>query len=383
MPNSKNITKRRNIWYVTARVNGERISQSLNTGDQEEAAKRARRIIKAAMDGKWEVLEEMKSKTEPCLSIGEYLGRYRELAADRERASGKMRPATVDGNIWSLLHVVQVGAGIEDVEKAKKQPLTILTDKLLETFVARTVTAGGDPLETERQRRTAYSYVRSARSLFTKWVLAKMEDELPDLQKFLTCRPVETIRTKYQLPAESLIKKTITIARNKLRKDKPDLYAVFLLCHDLGMRAGEASKAQWTWIIEQQRDGKMMRYMNISNREGFLTKSRRGRMVPISKSVWEHLLEIKRPDDVWILPGGSPTVRSNLIKREFAGWMRDIGWDAHNYPKAAHELRKLIGAEWYTRFGVEVACNWLGHKSITTTFDYYADLKRHPDPIEI
>lgn len=378
----KNLTKRGNIWYCTARVNGKRVSQSLNTTDQNEAMKRSRRLIKALHAGKWEILEEVQSKTTSCLSVGDFTRRYREIAVERERSTGKMRKISVDANIYSLYHVIRIVTGIKETEDIDKKSLNILTSDLLEKFVAKTVITGNIEMA-ERQRRTAYSYVRSVKSLFTDWVRTKMGKQLPDMQKFLACRPVESMRLKYHLPPEDLVDKTIKGARETLRQEKKDLYAVFLLCHDLGMRAGEAAQAQWSWIVEQTREGKLRRYMEISNRDGFLTKSRRGRMVPISQSVWDHLQEIKRPEDEWILPGGSPTVRSNLIKREFAGWMRTIGWNVKDYPKAAHELRKLIGSEWYTRFGVEVACNWLGHKSITTTFDYYADLKRHPDPIEI
>jgi integrase len=62
--------------------------------------------------------------------------------------------------------------------------------------------------------------------------------------------------------------------------------------------------------------------------------------------------------------------------------MRGVGWSSHKWPKAAHELRKLIGSEWYTRYGVEVAAEWLGHADLKTTRDYYAALMRHPDPID-
>jgi len=62
--------------------------------------------------------------------------------------------------------------------------------------------------------------------------------------------------------------------------------------------------------------------------------------------------------------------------------MRSVGWTPPDWIKRAHELRKLIGSEWYTRYGVEVAAEWLGHADLKTTRDYYAALMRHPDPIE-
>ena len=376
----RNLISRGNVWYVVARVNGKRISKSLDTSVQTEAAVRARRLIKAAKDGKWEVLDDLRSRAQPCMSLEAFLTVYRGLAVEQERKTGKPRPATVDGYAWSLLHVVGIGL---DSKQPGQEPLSVLTRDLLDAFVSRTVTLAGDPIESERQRRSAYSYIRSARAVFSKWALDALRDTpLPDLQPFLTCRPVQQAPVRYKLPPEDLMTRTIASARATLKETRPDLYAVFLLCYDLGMRAGEAGQAQWPWIREQTTAGKTRRYMDVIRRESYQPKGRE-RSIPVAGTVWEQLAALRRPDDVWILPGGSPSVRENLIKREFADWMREQGWDRHHYPKAAHELRKLIGSEWYTRFGAEVASNWLGHADVTTTCRYYADLKRHPDPIEI
>ena len=96
--------------------------------------------------------------------------------------------------------------------------------------------------------------------------------------------------------------------------------------------------------------------------------------------VWTHLLaqKLAQDDDGFCLPGGNVTNRTNLIKREMAAWMRKLGWSASAYPKAAHELRKLAGARWYTELGAEVAQTWLGDVDIATTCRYYATLTRQP-----
>jgi integrase len=55
-----------------------------------------------------------------------------------------------------------------------------------------------------------------------------------------------------------------------------------------------------------------------------------------------------------------------------------MGWDRNEYPKAAHELRKLMGSRWYTELGAEVAQEWLGHESVATTCSFYTALRRQP-----
>jgi len=122
--------------------------------------------------------------------------------------------------------------------------------------------------------------------------------------------------------------------------------------------------------------------MDVIKRPDFQPKGK-DRIVPVSAAVYEHLAALHRPGDDYIVSGGSPRARENLIKRDFAGWMRELGWDAEQYPKAAHELRKLIGSRWYTERGAEVAQNWLGHADITTTCRFYATLSRQPDPLEM
>jgi hypothetical protein len=93
----------------------------------------------------------------------------------------------------------------------------------------------------------------------------------------------------------------------------------------------------------------------------------------MSPAVYAALQALRRPDDPYILPGGHPSGRSHLVNREFATWMRSIGWDRVTYPKAAHELRKLAGSMWYTHAGLQWAARWLGDTAATVDH-YYCDL---------
>jgi integrase len=182
----------------------------------------------------------------------------------------------------------------------------------------------------------------------------------------------------YELPAADLRDRTIEAGRG-LRAENPRLYIAFVLCYDLALRAGEAAAARWDWI----RADSTGKYLDIIARVDYRPKGR-PRSVPISAEVMEHLSEsLALSDGVHLLPGVTHTDREDLVKRELATWMRGLGWEETQYPKAGHELRKLMGSRWYTERGAEVAQTWLGHKDISTTCRYYATLTRQPAPLSM
>lgn len=371
MKPARNLQKRSGIYYVRARVNGRYVYQSLCTGDQAVARARARTILDHARGERWGHVEDMKSRR-PTATIGDVIDVYRELAARQRSETGKPRALTVTENVSKLLRLVKPYS-----ESDPRAALaTVLTREMLQQFVALRLEAGRDNLD--RARTSAATVIRGARSVFARWALADMRQrlQLPDLDGFLKCKTVRAPDKKYRFPPPALVDATMKEA-GKLEVSKPNLFAVWLLCYYLGMRAKEAACARWSWI----REGEAVSVMEIIRRPDFEPKSR-DRRVPIGKTVKLRLMALRRPDDDFILPGGSPNGRRDLVTRKFAAWMRSIGWDRATYPKAAHELRKLIGSEWYTRYGVEVAADWLGD-TLEVTWKYYADLKRHPDPVEI
>ena len=95
------------------------------------------------------------------------------------------------------------------------------------------------------------------------------------------------------------------------------------------------------------------------------------------------LLTKVRPRTKAGAPSEAMTAWRDLVGRHLAQWMRNVGWSSERYDKAAHELRKLFGSDVYTELGAEVAKEWLGHASITTTVQFYANLTRHPAPPKV
>ncbi len=359
---SKNIQKRGRYYYLRVMIDGKRYFRSLGTGDRNLAKCRARDLIKAMRGKRFDILEETKANKnyatiDQIITIYEHAARMRGLS-----------DKTIYDNIRSFHQVL----GLQTGSKASSQ---VITRDAVERFLNTEINSSGN---STRRRRSLASTLRQAKSIFARWVISDYERiKLPDIEGFMRSGRIRTEAIKYILPPEKLRSDTLNEGR-KLRELAPHLYQVFLLTYDLGLRAGEAVNAKWSWIRTDS-DGRY--YMDIIRRPDFKPKGRE-RSVPVSKPVWDHLHE-NRQDHSFILPGKTTTARTVLVKREFAEWMRGIGWEPDTYPKAAHELRKLIGSRWYTELGAEVAQSWLGHVDISTTCRYYATLTRQPHPLDM
>jgi len=378
MAHLRNLQKRANgIYYVRAVVNGRQLYQSLATSDKQVAAARAKGILESARGARWDAVMGVRQKT-AYATLGAIVERYRAVAGERFKGHGRPRPATIEGYIAQLFNLVRVVHENVDVKSLSSAVLQADLVRKYASIALEPYVRVNDEQYAERGRRTVAGTLRNARAVFSSWACEGMSDlRLPVLDGFLKTRVVHPERQKYRLPPRSLIEKT-SIEAAKLRQNRPALYAVYLLCYYMGLRAGEAAAARWEWFVLDE----SQRYIDVRPREHFRTKNNRSRRIPVGATVMVHLQILRRPADPFILDGGSPSAREDLIKREFALWMRGIGWDARTYPKAAHELRKLVGSEWYTRHGAECAANWLGD-TLQVACEYYCDLKRHPEPVDV
>jgi len=366
--NPLHLKKRGDVYYLRATVNGKEICRSLSTGEKRQAAARARAMLAEIRAERFEVLDQVKQR-KAFATIGQVCDRFKDAAEARG-----VRARSVSGYIYSMTSVVRHGSNVQNVRDASTE---ILTGDLVRSYrEAMLEGVTRDTQEEARARRTIRSTVTQARALFSRWARESYEDfNLPDLRPFLEAATVRTGKLKYRLPPQDLVNRTLK-AGAELRQTDPDLYAVFLLLYGLGMRRGEATACRWDWF----RQNGDYNHIDIIERDGFRPKSM-GRSFPVDPQVWAHLQELRRDGDEYVLPGGNKTARHNLVSRRFAAWMRELGWDRDRFPKAGHELRKLIGSRWFTELGAEVAQAWLGHTSITTTCDFYADLTRQPKPL--
>lgn len=371
----KNLVRKNRIFYARVTHNGRDMWRSLETSVESVAKGKLRAMIDSmrGVEGATAAHRQLKGST---ATVNDVVTAYREAAKARYLATGKPRPDTVDGYCWALFHVVKRGAGVEDPAKA---PAALLTAKLAQDFVAAIMGDGGD--ET-RARTSAAGILRNARAVFARWARPSFERlRLPDTSGFLqfSC---PTPRHKYQLPPAPLRDATEKAAA-VLAVDNPKLYAAYLLCRFAGLRAGECVAARWDWLAPGMAGGVAVTFLNVANGHGFKTKNGRERQIPLSAHVVESLRAVQTDDgNPYILGGDSDWSRQKIVERQLADWLRSVGWHGDKYPKAAHEMRKLFGADCYTIHGAEIAAKWLGD-TLQTAWAYYCDLTRVPAPLEV
>lgn len=359
MASASHVYDRNGIFYFRAKVNGKLICRSIGPVSKEAAVKIARRLYALEHEKRWAVLEDQR-RVDGFASIGEIIEAYRAAA----RRGGELKERTVQYNVQSLVALLRVASSRDDVDGLSSR---ILTADLVEGYVDA-ILQRREREDEGRVRRSIVSTVRQARSLFTRKILPAYRGlKLPELSGFLTAYPGRAPFEPYTLPPKALREATMKGAESL----EPDLRVVFLCCYHLGLRASEAVALRWNWFEES--DGRVWVHVVRRPDEGFSPKGRAG-SVPVPISVWNELNGLRRGDDLFVLPGGTVTGRENLVKREFAKWMRGIGWAADKYPKAAHELRKLIGSQWYKTFGADGARERLRHRHVQTTLDFYAHL---------
>ena len=368
------LTKRGKVYYVVARVNGKRVSQSTGESEVGQARARAAVILRAAKDGRWAALQQTKAR-QASMSVGEAIEQYQRKAAEDYVRNSRPRPETVT-NYVSALRLVLRTAGHDDPDSLD---LRHVDAGAARRYAATTVADSAS--DQDRARRTAASTLRNARAVFSGWTTG-IEAADKAVKEFCGADVVDAPPVKYRYPGADLVEATLT-AGKALVETAPELYPAWICCYWLALRAGEAAAARWDWIREVERDGRRAAYLDVIRRPGGWNPKGGERSVPVAPTVLSALQATRQPGHEYLLPGDTPTQRLDLVRRKLAAWMRGVGWARAEYPKCAHELRKLMGAEWYTRYGVEVACKWLGHASIQTTHRYYADLTRHPDPIEM
>jgi integrase len=357
------------------------VCQSLNTTDLELAKARRTQLAKKAGAEKWADVDALKSRRTVALLRDVFMA-YTAAATGRD-----LEADTAAHNLNALRNIIRQvhGAAFDSATTTA----AILTPELLDAYQTKAMAgAGADYLARERTKRTVRSTIIQARSVFARWTSGVYKHlNLPDLAGFRNFHPNRAETNVYRLPPQVLIERTIAGAR-RLRTASRDSqrarYAAFLCCYDLALRAGEAVALRKDWFevlpVKDPVTGQiaMRRFLKIIRRADFKPKWNKERTLPVSEEVWTHLQEILRSEDPYVLPGGAFTTRDNLVKRQFARWLRKIGWSAREYPKAAHELRKLMGSRWFTELGAEVAQEWLGHRNVATTCSFYATLRSQP-----
>jgi integrase len=322
-------------------------------------------------------------------SISRLIEAYQEAARKRRIEDGSPSERTVRDNATQLLNVIRQGTGIGSHTRVLQMNVSDLTKTLVEDYVEkRVLAAGDDQVAVKRARSTCGHTLRCARSLFASWALAAYEEAglafPPSLAQFKKAGPRGKC-PKYRYGPHKHLHQ-VTLARApELKKNRPGLYLAFLLCYHAALRASEAEEARWEWLEDAQTNGNTFPCIRIKTRpywKGAKSDTEEERTPPLSDAVYQEFLELRpegaKPTDP-ILPCEKPTQRHNLVGREFAQWLKSLGWET---TKKAHELRKLTGSVWYTKCGLEQAAHWLGD-TLQVTYDSYSDLTEQKAPPDL
>jgi hypothetical protein len=345
-------------YYFTAAVDGKRYCETLDTEDPKVATERARIKIEAIKAKRWSDLDRTRTKKD-FATIGELVEVYEAAARRWGRPAGE----TVVAHVGALRGIVAIGLGI-DKDQVDATRVDAISGDLARRYGDEALAGPWADMEHEgRTRRTVHAKLLHARAIFgPEWWQEYREAgmNIPEQawrefrERFVTDAPaVRKVR-----PAEELIVK-LQDAAGKLMVNRPDLWAVWLLSKYLGLRAREQSFVRWTWFRELPGGGAVCDVIR-REAEGYKPKRSEGG-VAVHRSVWAALLALKGESE-FVLPRSTRNGRYGLVTRDFADWMRGLGWDSNHY---SHDLRWLGHEEVCELAGDREGELWLRHGPVT------------------
>jgi integrase len=375
-------------WQVRLKKDGGESWFNLGTANQAAAAKKAKEIFTYLDANGWPLtLAKFKpdSDTPPRLNltVGDYLQAVCGI--------GQLRPRTFLNYQNCFRTLVSEAFGIKgddskyDYRRGGNQKWAARIDNVrLERVTPARVTlwqqrrikqAGNSPVAIAAAKRTANSYVRCSRSLFSRDICKRLKGvQLPAILPFDGVELFDSGSMKYVSNVN--VQALIAAARQELKPNEPEVYKAFLLGLFAGMRRGEIDLAEWR-IVDWQNSA-----INLEETEWLHLKTKDSAgVITIDAEVLSELREL--------MPAGKsqfiitsdrpprndsprPYYRCDPVFDRLSQWLRSKGVKAN---KPLHELRKEIGALIATEHGIYAASRFLRHSDITTTARHYADHK--------
>lgn len=249
-------------------------------------------------------------------------------------------------------------------------------DRVQQWKIAHIKNAGASLSAQVTARRTVNSYIRCARSLFSRSVLKFVKVRLPTTLPFEGIELEEKVgdmRYKSKIKAKVLV----GAAKAELQAAFPESYKAFLLGLFCGLRRSEIDLLEWTamdWQLNQ---------IAISTTEHFETKTDGSEdFVEVDAEVMAELrgyfAASKSP---FVLNSPLPP-RAGLDRQYYrcqhtfkhlTDWLRGQGVTA---TKPIHELRKEFGSLVNAAHGIYAASRALRHSDITTSVRHYIAKKQ-------
>ncbi|MBU6400668.1 MAG: hypothetical protein KGS61_10140 [Verrucomicrobia bacterium] len=239
----------------------------------------------------------------------------------------------------------------------------------------RVKAAGHSPVAIAPAKRTANSYVRCARSLFSREIRKRLKGvQLPSPLPFDGVELFDSGSMKYVSKVD--VQTLIAAARSELKEAEPEVYKAFLLGLFAGMRRAEIDLAEWRMVDWRNGVLKLEEtewlHLKTQDSAGEITVDAEvlaelREFMPASQSPF--IIASERPPR-----NDSPRAyyRCAPVFGRLNEWLRSKGVKAN---KPLHEMRKEIGALIATEHGIYAASRFLRHSDITTTARHYADHK--------
>lgn len=370
-----------NVEQYSARIShgGIRHTVPLGTNNQDEAARRAVKLYKTVKQSGWaEALRLFRPGAEPVnktLTIGRYLEHVGDLHPLPVRTlanySYALRRIACDIAGKKLTNGAQFDPKGRWKKFADEIPLAIITPLKVETWRTGFINPHRmDHVAEQRANRSANSYLRNARALFSRRILESMQKNsvtLPDPLPFAGVRADgKTGSTRYrsQIDAATILAR----GRADLSQLDPDAYGVVLLALAAGLRRSEIDALQRNNLI---RDKGIVRVVTTAQRRVKSDESEGD--VHVDDGVFAELERVCRKGSTpYIIEPNTefPKTKAVQVYRCDATFARVNAWlrkQGITSPKPLHTLRKEFGSVVAAAGDIFQASRQLRHAQLSTT----------------
>jgi integrase len=375
-------------FAVEISFRGRRIKWTLDTPNRDAAAARAKEIYLFLQANGWEAaLERYRPKETPKpkaseITVGEFLAAVRATSGLSNRtftdyAEALRRITAAIGAVPSSNRKFDKvnGGRLQWLERVGAVRLAKITPEALEHWKRAFLAAAKlDPISQRSARVSVNSYLRRAKCLFAKEILAHLDVTLPDPLPFTGVKFEKRPNLKYHSNFD--IRLLVAAARAELGEnpDKVELFKMFVLAAMCGLRRREIDLLPWSAFRFEEG------VLRIEATEFFQPKSDESNAeLPLDPEVLslfrgycaraKSQFVVESPSDPQ--PGTSYLhYRCAKEFRELSCWLRAHGVGTI---RPLHALRKEFGSLINQAHGIHAASRALRHASIGITAEIYVD----------
>jgi integrase len=383
-------------YQVEIQRRGERHKVSLETPNKEAAADKARKLYQAVTANGWEAALQQHRPTmaekKSDLTIGEYLNVLRRTADARTQ--------TIEGYAVAFRKIVADMEGIADnpskyapsgagraewLQSVHAVKLARITPERVQQWKREFLDrCDGDELKLRTARTSVNSFLRRAKSLFSKKLTKHLGSiTLPSPLPFdqVTFEKRQSMRYRSGFDVLALLQ----TAREELATTEPDVFKAFLLATTCGLRRGEIDTLEWSAF---RWDAGLLR---IEATQHFHPKSEYSLgdidLEPEIMAIFRgyhakgggcgsgFVIELPKRTRIYTKRRRSRPINTYRCQMHFerlAQWLQNHGVTDR---KPLHALRKEYGSQVCDRHGIYAASRALRHASVTITAAHYLDKK--------